>query len=831
METEFQKNRNQSEENVEEHTAELVKINEQLQQEITDRKRVEAILKESEERYHALYDLIPLMYFTLDTEGTILTVNQFGLKHLGYEAKELIGKPVVDIFYESDKKAVMEKFNTFLKDPTQVGKWDFRKVHKDGHIIWVQETVRLMRDSNNRDIVLIVCEDITERKRIDEALQISKERYEMAMQAAKVGVWDWNLQTGEFYLDPNIKAILGYADEEIPNDIEIWTTYVHPDDKQPVMEAAQAHIEGRTPEYIYEHRMLHKDGSVRWIFVRGKAIRDAKGNTIRLLGTDTDITERKQAEEALRQANLVVENSPAVLFRWKAVQGWPVELVSENVIQFGYTSEELLSGEISYASLVHPDDLERVAHEVQKHSGSGVKHFQQEYRIITKDGRVRWVDDRTVIERDTNGQITHYQGIVINITERKLIEKELQKYRERLEEIIKERTAELTAANEQLKQEITERTWIKKALLESEKQYRGLFENAIIGIYKTTPDGKIVVANPTLVKMLGYSSFEELAEHNLEKEKFTFYERSLFKEMLEQDGEIIGLESKWIRKDGNMLNVVENTKAIRDKNGKIIHYEGTVEDITKQKKLEANIQELREELVHVSRVTTMGEIVASLAHEINQPLTAILSNIQAAQRFLDGNTPNLDEVSEILSDVVKDNKRAVEVITRLRALLKKDVINFRPLDINEVIKEIISFVQSDMIRKNVAIVTELVANIPLILGDRVQIQQVILNLIMNGAEAMADTEPAQRKLIIRTEKQDEQNVKVAVQDLGTGFNVDTIEHMFDPFYTTKPKGIGMGLWISRSIIEVHKGFLQAENNSDKGATFWFVIPAGKLEKS
>ena len=696
---------NQLEENVEEHTAELVKINEQLQQEITDRKRVEATLKESEERYHALYDLIPLMYFTLDTEGTILTVNQFGLKHLGYEAEELIGKPVVDIFYESDKKAVMEKFSTFLKDPTQVGNWDFRKVHKDGHIIWVQETVRLMRDSNNRDIVLIVCEDITERKQEQNALRTSKERYDMATQAAKVGVWDWNIQTGEFYLDPNVKALLGYADKEIPNDIEVWTTYIHPDDRQSVMEAAQAHLEGRTPEYVYEHRMLHKDGSLRWFLVRGTAIRDAQGNAIRLLGTDTDITERKLAE------------------------------------------------------------------------------------------------------------------------------KELQQYRDHLEEIIKERTAELTATNEQLKQEITERGWIKKALLESEEQYRGLFENAIIGIYKTTPDGKIVAANPTLVKVLGYSSFEELAERNLEKEKFTSYGRNLFKEMLERDGEIIGLESKWLRKDGSALHVVENTKAIRDKNGKIIYFEGTVEDITRQKKLEENIQELSEELVHVSRVTTMGELVASLAHEINQPLTAILSNVQVAQRFLDGNTPNLDELNEIMSDIVKDNKRAVEVITRLRALLKKDVTNFRPLDINDAIKEIISFVQSDMVRKNVAIVTELVADIPLIFGDRIQLQQVLLNLIMNGAEAMADTEPALRKLIIRTEKQDEQNVKVTVQDFGTGFSVDTIEHMFDPFHTTKPKGMGIGLWISRSIIEAHKGLLQAENNSDKGATFWFVIPVEMLEVS
>ncbi|MBA7676571.1 Anaerobic nitric oxide reductase transcription regulator NorR [subsurface metagenome] len=205
-----------------------------------------------------------------------------------------------------------------------------------------------------------------------------------------------------------------------------------------------------------ELQMQKADGTPVWISLTVNAIRDAEGQIVESRSMVVDITERKRAEDALRQANLIVENSPAVLFRWKAAEGWPVELVSENVTQFGYTPEELLSGEVPYASLVHPDDLERVAYEVQEYSASGVERFQQEYRIITKDGQVRCLDDQTVIERDAHGQITHYQGIVLDITQRKQAEKELQKYRDHLEELVKKRTSELTAANKQLKQALSE---------------------------------------------------------------------------------------------------------------------------------------------------------------------------------------------------------------------------------------------------------------------------------------------------------------------------------------------------------------------------------------
>jgi PAS domain S-box-containing protein len=179
---------------------------------------------------------------------------------------------------------------------------EFKLKKKDGNYVWVETDSSLIYQNEQPYAILGVARDITHRKQAEEALRQSEERYELATRAAQVGVWDWDMQTNEFHLDPNVKAILGYSDAEIPNDIEIWSNYVHPDDEQAVMEAFQTHIDGKTPEFVFEHRMLHKDGSIRWILARGTAIRNDQGNPIRVIGTDTDITKLKQAEKALRNS-------------------------------------------------------------------------------------------------------------------------------------------------------------------------------------------------------------------------------------------------------------------------------------------------------------------------------------------------------------------------------------------------------------------------------------------------------------------------------------------------------------------------------------------------
>jgi signal transduction histidine kinase/ABC-type uncharacterized transport system substrate-binding protein len=256
-----------------------------------------------------------------------------------------------------------------------------------------------------------------------------------------------------------------------------------------------------------------------------------------------------------------------------------------------------------------------------------------------------------------------------------------------------------------------------------------------------------------------------------------------------------------------------------------------IEDVTNRRYAELEAQRHRDELALISRRATLGELTASIAHELKQPLTAILSNSQAALRFLSQDAPDLNEVHDILQDIVRDDKRAGEVLQRLRVPLKKSEPNFRPLDLNESILEVIALLKNEMDLKGVSLVMALADGLPPVRGDTIQLQQVALNLILNGAEAMVGLDDDFRRIIVSTEEHDEQTLKVSVRDSGRGLDEDIIDQIFDPFYTTKSKGMGMGLSISRSIVEAHGGRLWAADNPDQGAIFYFTVPISNRGQS
>lgn len=242
---------------------------------------------------------------------------------------------------------------------------------------------------------------------------------------------------------------------------------------------------------------------------------------------------------------------------------------------------------------------------------------------------------------------------------------------------------------------------------------------------------------------------------------------------------------------------------------------------------ERALSQAREQLSHLTRVAILGELSGSLAHELNQPLTAILSNAQAALRFLKSGSVNLEELREILEDIAADDQRAGEVIRRLRLLLKRGEVQLEPLDLNQVARETLELVQSDLVTRNVALVSELESQLPMIQGDRVQLQQVFLNLILNGCDAISEHASMAGRLIVRTHLTDGRMVQVSVSDSGPGIPPDQLERIFEPFVTTKRHGLGLGLAISRNIVEAHGGQLKAVSHPKGGATFFFVLPCGE----
>ena len=256
-----------------------------------------------------------------------------------------------------------------------------------------------------------------------------------------------------------------------------------------------------------------------------------------------------------------------------------------------------------------------------------------------------------------------------------------------------------------------------------------------------------------------------------------------------------------------------------------LHMYGVSIEITRRKQAELDAQKQRNELAHLSRLTMLGELSGTLAHELNQPLAAILSNAQAALRFLAQDAPALNDVRDILEDIVGDDKRASEVIQRLRLLLRKDEVQHQPLEVNQVVQDVLKLVHSDLTSRNIAVKIDLSSELPAVVGDRVLLQQVLLNLILNGCDAMTGAEPAgHRRLHIRTLWNGEA-VQVSVGDQGSGIPPDDMARIFEPFITTKPQGMGLGLAICRNIITAHNGQLWATNNADCGASFYFTLPA------
>jgi C4-dicarboxylate-specific signal transduction histidine kinase len=261
-----------------------------------------------------------------------------------------------------------------------------------------------------------------------------------------------------------------------------------------------------------------------------------------------------------------------------------------------------------------------------------------------------------------------------------------------------------------------------------------------------------------------------------------------------------------------------------DANGKPVRVLGISIDITAQKQAELETKQRQDDLSHLSRVALMGEMSASIAHEINQPLGAILSNAEAAELLLESETPPLDEIRKILADIRNDNLRASEIIRHLRLLARKRTMQIEPLDLNDVAAEVARIMEKEALRRNVSLRSEFTAGAATVFGDRVHLQQVLINLILNGMEAMADMPESERRLFVRTAANGDRRVEISVTDCGEGIAPEKLPRLFDSFFTTKESGMGLGLAIARSIIDAHQGRIFAENNPDGGATFRFDLP-------
>jgi PAS domain S-box-containing protein len=372
-----------------------------------------------------------------------------------------------------------------------------------------------------------------------------------------------------------------------------------------------------------------------------------------------------------------------------------------------------------------------------------------------------------------------------------------------------------------------ENSRLYRELQEREAKIRRLVDANIVGVSIWTFEGRILEANDAFLDIVGYAR-EDLASGRLRWTELTppewdaASERSLAQ--IRTTGRADLFEKEYVRKDGSRVPILLTSAAI-DRSSNVAF----VLDLTERKRTEAALQRAQTELAHISRVMTLGELTSSIAHEINQPIAAMVTSAGSALRWLGAPQPELDKARRSLERIAKDGRRASEILNRIRALVKRQPSRKEPLDINAAILEVIALTRDPVRTNDIALESRLAPGLPRVHGDRVQLEQVILNLIVNAVEAMAAIADHRRRLAIASLRDAAGGVRVEVRDSGTGLDPDRAEKLFEPFYTTKAQGLGVGLAISRSIIEDHGGKLWATANVPRGAVFQFSLPLGEAQ--
>jgi len=453
---------------------------------------------------------------------------------------------------------------------------------------------------------------------------------------------------------------------------------------------------------------------------------------------------------------------------------------------FGFDSSEKLNRD-RFLSSMHPDDRELVLKAVENSLCTGAE-YESEYRLVLPNGQLRWMTGRGHVEFNRNGQPVRMRGASLDITKRK----------------------------------------------QAEEQFRLVVEAAPSAMIMVNTEGHITLVNTQAEAVFGYSRGELIGYpiEMLVPERFRShhigYRRSYFDDAQARPMGA-GRELFGLRKDGSEVPIEIGLNPIQTSEGLFVL--ASIIDISERKQAELEAARRRNEMAHLSRVTTLGELSGSLAHELNRPLGAILSNAQAAQRILANGDADLPEIREILDDIVSEDKHAAEVLRRLRLWLKKGEVQQRPVRTNKVVQDVLKLIRTDLISQNVTVATELARNLPAVTGDPVQLQQVLVNLVVNACDAMADCNIPERQLLICTGIENGGGaVIVSVTDRGGSIPQEQMEQIFEPFFTTKEKGMGLGLSVCRTIIAAHRGKLWATNNPDRGATFHFTLPIAASER-
>jgi PAS domain S-box-containing protein len=680
---------------------------------------------------------------------------------------------------------------------------EVRTVHSLTSERWNSLPGDAKRDASGRPYKLFgTIQDITERKLTEEALQEisrklleSNSRLEEAQRLANVGHYSWNLIENRVIWSDELYRIHGLSPQQVPIDLAMVREMIHPEDREFVFRVAEEALHRDVPADI-EHRLVRPDGEVRTIHSVGTVKRDTSGRPYEMFGTAQDVTDRRRSDEALKQSQFYLSEGQRLAhmgswasndlgIRWSDDLGiyWSEEVYKIH----GLDPQNGVPNLKQFLATIHPDDRASMAETIR------VMHEQRcgcdvTKRIVRPDGEVRYVRCVGVPVFEA-GVFKAFHGTTMDVTDHELLTQELRRER-----------AYLTEA-----QSLTHTgSWACNLL--TREIFHSSDENA--RLYGLDPSQDAI-------------PFERFYNAILAEDEVAL--RAKLENAI-REGADYDVQFRIRRTDG----AIRFLRGIGHHNPsqEMGEYVGITMDITERKRAEEEREKLRQleaDLLHINRVNMMGELAAALAHEIRQPIAASITSANACLRWLARDPPDLERARAAAARIDQDGNRAADVINRLRAFYKKGTPPERGVvDLKDITREMTALLRKEAVRHSIKIHTELHDTMPKVLADRVQLQQVFMNLMLNAVDAMKDTGG---KLTISSRLTPEGQLVVSISDTGVGLPTENTERIFDAFHTTKPQGTGMGLAITRSIVEAHGGRVWATANQEAGATFHFTLPA------
>jgi PAS domain S-box-containing protein len=797
---------------------------------IEDRMRAEQAREQLEAKWKAAFESNPTMYFIIDAAGIVVSVNAFGAEQLGYTADELIGKPVLNVFYEPDRAFVQDRAEACFAQPGRM-RWEARKIRRNGTMLWVRETANAIV-VQDQSVLLVVCEDITEQKRAEEAALRSEQMLRDAIEAIPTVAWIARPDGSNTFVNRRWAEYTGLSEQDTAG--VGWQSVVHPADAE---RHVRKWLEAVTSGGLFEDEVRFRgaDGEYRWFLVRGVALRDEQGQILKWYGIMTDMEDRKRAEDLLAGEKRILElvargdslreildsicllveqqasgvlasillldgnrlrhgGAPSLPKAYaEAIDGLEIGPTVGSCGTAAYRGAQVIVEDIAtdplwmaFRELALPHGLRACwSTPIFSSQGKVIATFAMYYRETRRPSP----RERQIIE-----QITHLAGIAI---QRRLTEEKLQCSESYLQE-----AQRLSHTG----------SWARR--------------------WDGGPGpGPVIYSSEELLRMWGFDPQEGLPSGDIFDQRIHPEDlnkvRDRFSEAARAKGEYAN-DFRIVLPDGTIRYIQSIGHTVLDAAGEVLEFIGTAVDVTERKHAEQERERLRQlesDLAHVNRLTTMGELTASLAHELNQPIAAAITNANACLRWLTRDHPDLQEARKATQRIVVDGTRAAEIMSRLRSFYRKGTPPQRELlDVNDVTRDMFKLLRGEANRNSVSMRTTL-AELPQVPADRVQLQQVFMNLMLNGIEAMKGSGG---ELTIATRLAEDGALVVSVSDTGVGLPAGKADQMFKAFFTTKPEGTGMGLAISRSIIESHGGRLWACDNAGRGATLYFTLPQGEL---